>query len=611
MAYPKTTNPIFMYLPLLKRLPITLFCLLLCRLLTAQSIPVGELVITGYNTTADPDQSNFAGEFSFLLLTSVETGQVLSFTDRGWSSSGGFITGEGTLTLTFDAFYPCSAEFRVYQEENSWKVEVLSEAGNPAVSEAGNFSLSSAGDQIFVYNGNTEPTLANQEAFVTALQFAGAWQSEAAGPVESTQASIFTDNPGTDFVTDPHFDNGKYNCLINAGPIVDLRANIYNLSNWGFDNVIPFDLGTPCPFFCQGVCTAPNIEGVSTNETDNVFCPGEKITFSIDGNLNDASLWSLYSGSCNGEQLTTSISNSIEWTATKSGTFYIGGLGGCVTSPTCMAINIIVEGGPMAVCKDISINLGENFTPADLDGGSSDNCAEFTRSLDIDSLACQSIGDNTIVLFIEGAGGLKDSCQAVVTVLGADEDCDGVADECDECPGGNDKIDNNQNNVPDCREAMPLEDIIETWRCGPLLDSVFVCNIVNGDLNAAQTECRVPDEVKEILNAGGYLGPCGNTPCGAITSTANLRKPLALRVFPNPAVKRVTVEIPGLAGVHGQLKLYNSFGQIIIETAIGPNWPGSLSWDLEDLTAGIYLLTFENHRTIITQKKLVITKQRP
>lgn len=67
-------------------------------------------------------------------------------------------------------------------------------------------------------------------------------------------------------------------------------------------------------------------------------------------------------------------------------------------------------------------------------------------------------------------------------LLGEDEDCDGVVDECDECLGGNDKVDNNKNDVLDCMEVLLIEDIIEVWCCGLLLDSVFVCYIMNGDL---------------------------------------------------------------------------------------------------------------------------------
>lgn len=59
-------------------------------------------------------------------------------------------------------------------------------------------------------------------------------------------------NFGIDFVVDFYFDYGKYNCLINVGVIVDLRVNIYNLFNWGFENVSfnCFDLGLFCFFFC-------------------------------------------------------------------------------------------------------------------------------------------------------------------------------------------------------------------------------------------------------------------------------------------------------------------------------------------------------------------------
>ena len=597
-----------MHFPLSKRLLLLTSSLLSCQALSAQSIPFGEVVFTGYNSTADSDNTNTKGEFSFVLLSSVQSGQILSFTDRGWLSTGGFREGEGILTLTFDSFYACSTEFRVFQAENSWTVEVLSGTGSPSISESGDFSLSSAGDQIFGYNGNTEPTVAAQGAFVTALQFAGAWQSEASGIVESTQPTIFANNPGSDFVIDPHFDHGKYNCLINAGATADLRANIYNLSNWEFDNSSSnqFDLSTACTFFCQGVCTAPNIERISTDMMGNIFCPGDKITFNIDGNLNDASLWSLYSGSCNGEQLTTSNSNTIEWTATKSGTFYIGGLGGCVTSPSCVAINITVEGGPTAICQDVTINFGESLTATDLDGGSLNNCADFTLSVDEDSFDCESLGEKTVLLYLEDTLGQRDSCQAIVTVLGEDEDCDGVADECDACPGGNDKIDNNENNVSDCTEALPVEDIIEAWRCGPLLDSILVCKITNGDFNTAQTECRLSDEVKEVLNAGGYLGPCGNTPSGMISHTTSIGYVISLGVYPNPARNQVFIEIPDLPFDNPQLRLYNAYGQIIYQRALQPHIPQTISWELGALTVGIYLISLENQHGFITQEKLLV-----
>ncbi len=335
-----------------------------CCLLSAQTLDIGELVITGYNADADPNNNSLNDEFSFVLLAGVEQGQVLSFTDRGWLSAGGFREGEGTLTLTFDAAYPCATEFRIFEENNTWKATSLSGTGSPTLSESGDFSLSSSGDQILVYNGTTAPTLGDQTAFVTALHFAGAWQAEASGTVESAQPSIFSSNAGNDFVVNPHFDNGKYDCLINAGEPETIRANVYNLSNWGFENASSnrFDLTSACTFFCQGLCTVATINGISTNSVNNTFCQGDVITFSIDGNLNDANLWSLNNGSCEGEQLTTSTINTIQWTATKSSTFYIGGFGGCVTTLNCTAIEIIVNGTEANAGPDQKLGSGMSST---------------------------------------------------------------------------------------------------------------------------------------------------------------------------------------------------------------------------------------------------------
>ncbi|MBX2875716.1 MAG: T9SS type A sorting domain-containing protein [Saprospiraceae bacterium] len=1364
-----------MYLCYSARFLFTILSLSLCHWVSAQSLSIGELAFTGYNADADPNNTSIGDDFSFVLLAAVESGQTLSFTDRGWLAAGGFRTGEGTLTLTFDAAYACAAEFRVYEEDNVWKVNELSINGSPTITETGDFSLSSSGDQILVYNGTIEPTMGNEEAFVAALQFAGAWQSEASGTVESAQPAIFASNIGTDFVIDPHFDNGKYDCLINAGAPAAIRGNIYDLSNWGFDNSSTnrFDLSSACNFFCQGTCTAATITGISTNSSDNTFCQGDEITFNIEGSLNDASLWSLYNGSCNGEQLTTSSSNTIKWIATKSGTFYIGGFGGCVTNPSCLALEIVVNGtaanagpdqrlaggisttilqgntptggsgtwsfvdegdgngliaepnnpsssfsgtsgqsyelawtistpecpeentdavlisflnpttlqlgdlaftaynsddddfafailtdidagtsisftergwqaaggfrpgentftlefsraydcgtefivydlptlvvldpadvpagnitsgaflalsttgdqifafqgddptaadqsgflaaiqmngdwdedatnsnesalpslftngenaiaiipeaqnakyscsttsaaegelanilntaslwdasnapftlnsttlceldcqdcslpilesvdlpaidpcpgetitiningslegaaewvisanschgtalavgtsnmlsfippldgkfwvgaqggcvldrecielsiniggiladagpdqkiegsttvtlaangaygsgtwsftnagddlgmiadvqdpasgfqgtmgqayrlqwslqetsdcgastdemeiaflgpstslelgdlvfvtysadsddfsfvllkdimagtqlnftdrgwmptggfrpgegdiqisfcrpydcgtqfnvfdatqevkdvdgkiagtimgtpldlstsgdqifayqglepsntdestfvaaiqmnggwdsgtigtvesnkpsvftdginsisispqidnayyactepgpaeasetrtlvnnadnwigddsnspelpldcvlrccseytvgavsvskegpycvgdlitlgingqlngaadwvwygdgcgvgdpigmgeslsykvgtqtslyvrgengcddigeecfvlelmieemAPIAICQDISINLGDTFTPADLDGGSSDNCPDFVFSVAIEALDCKALGDNTVLLFIEDSAGQRDSCEAIITVIGEDEDCDGVADECDECPSGDDKVDNNGNNIPDCTEALAVDQIIEAWRCGPQLDSVFVCRITNGDPSSAQTECRSPSEVADVLNTGGYLGPCGNTPCGNITSSASITERIGLRIFPNPARDQVRIEIPNISLGRSALYLYNSFGQLIYQSPIAQQRQGAISWELADLPAGIYFISLENQQGSLRIQKLIVLK---
>ncbi len=90
---------------------------------------------------------------------------------------------------------------------------------------------------------------------------------------------------------------------------------------------------------------------------------------------------------------------------------------------------------PVAMAQDFSLtldDLGEgSILASDIDNGSSDNC-DFTLSLDIDMFDCYMIGDYTVILSVEDAGGNISTATAVVTILGDDNDADGMVDACDE-----------------------------------------------------------------------------------------------------------------------------------------------------------------------------------
>jgi len=244
---------------------------------------------------------------------------------------------------------------------------------------------------------------------------------------------------------------------------------------------------------------------------------------------------------------------------------------------------------------------------SDLDGGSSDNCPDFTLSINPATLDCTNLGENTVILTVSDATDRRDSCAAIVTVLGEDEDCDGVADECDQCPSGDDKVDNNGNNIPDCTEVLPIDQIIESWRCGPALDSVFVCSIAGTDTITAQTLCVSPAEIQNILNAGGYVGPCGNTPCGTITSTSTLsRAAYSIRLYPNPASDQVIIQLPGLPLQAVQLTLYNNYGQIIKSQKLVSTGKEQVNWLIGEIPSGVYLVSLEKQGVHLAKHKLVI-----
>ncbi len=88
---------------------------------------------------------------------------------------------------------------------------------------------------------------------------------------------------------------------------------------------------------------------------------------------------------------------------------------------TCSAIVTVQDNQlPVASCQNITVQLDEygiaTISPSDLDNGSTDNCANFTFSVDIDTFDCSNLGDNPVVFTITDVQGNTASCNAMVTV---------------------------------------------------------------------------------------------------------------------------------------------------------------------------------------------------
>lgn len=92
-----------------------------------------------------------------------------------------------------------------------------------------------------------------------------------------------------------------------------------------------------------------------------------------------------------------------------------GNSGNCQTT-----LNVFDVIAPTAVCNSgINVSLGSNGTveidPADLDGGSSDNCfISFSASQTV--FACGDIGPNSVTLMVTDSGGNTATCSTTVTV---------------------------------------------------------------------------------------------------------------------------------------------------------------------------------------------------
>ncbi len=88
---------------------------------------------------------------------------------------------------------------------------------------------------------------------------------------------------------------------------------------------------------------------------------------------------------------------------------------------TCTA-TVTVEDtiAPNAVCQNITVQLDQNgnasITAADVDGGSTDNCAIASITADPTAFTCANVGPNNVTLTVTDVSNNVSTCTATVTV---------------------------------------------------------------------------------------------------------------------------------------------------------------------------------------------------
>ncbi len=90
-------------------------------------------------------------------------------------------------------------------------------------------------------------------------------------------------------------------------------------------------------------------------------------------------------------------------------------------SNTCTATVTVEDNiAPTALCQNTTVQLDASgngsIVPADVDGGSTDNCTFILTSLDNNAFDCSNVGTNTVVLTISDFSGNSNTCNATVTV---------------------------------------------------------------------------------------------------------------------------------------------------------------------------------------------------
>jgi N-acetyl-anhydromuramyl-L-alanine amidase AmpD len=117
---------------------------------------------------------------------------------------------------------------------------------------------------------------------------------------------------------------------------------------------------------CNISCNLPSIPTLSASPT--TVCSGETSAITITGNLNDATAWYIYSGSCGGTLVGSTSSTTFNVNPTSTTTYFIRGEGACVSGGPCASTTITVNPAPEINIKGngVSILIGDS-TPSTTD----------------------------------------------------------------------------------------------------------------------------------------------------------------------------------------------------------------------------------------------------
>lgn len=172
--------------------------------------------------------------------------------------------------------------------------------------------------------------------------------------------------PTTGGTYQPSGTLSSFNGENSTGNWVLTIADMYNLDGGSLESwSLEVCVSTP-------VCTDPDVPTVSGT---NSICPGTSTTLAIaTGNLNDATAWQWYEGSCGGTPIGTGTSISVSPTVMT--TYYVRGEGGCITPGTCASITVTPEdnSAPTVACLGTQYVCSPTMPNFSASMAISDNC---------------------------------------------------------------------------------------------------------------------------------------------------------------------------------------------------------------------------------------------
>ncbi|CAM1372260.1 T9SS type A sorting domain-containing protein [Tenacibaculum xiamenense] len=170
-------------------------------------------------------------------------------------------------------------------------------------------------------------------------------------------------------------------------------------------------------------CTDPDVPTVTAAASP--ICTGGNTNLNITGNLNDATNWHIYTGSCGGTQIGTTATGTFNVSPTTTTTYYIRGEGGCVTPGSCGSVTVTVNNlddasfsyGASSYCVDAS---DPSPTITGLTGGSFSSTAGLSIASN-GTIDVSASTPGTYTVTYTTAGTCPNSATASVTINALDD----------------------------------------------------------------------------------------------------------------------------------------------------------------------------------------------
>ncbi len=192
----------------------------------------------------------------------------------------------------------------------------------------------------------------------------------------------------------------------------------------------------------------------------------------------------------------------------------------------------------------------------------------------------------------------------IVNAPNSDSDCDGIADANDICPGGDDSVDNNGDNIPDCSQSLPYAQYAAAWKCGN--NKLTVCHV--DEYGNRSTLCINKNAVPAHIGHGDWAGPCVgcaqniSAPVGGIGF--EVAEGLQMELYPNPTNGKLTVDLHGLdEDGDAMLMVFDHLGRAVSvqKIEVGAHLL-QLDFAEQNLSSGEYFVRLTSEQGVVVKK---------